>query len=92
LAKGVRKGYKIAFVVYAALIIPSASTYLLAMADFDMQGIIKLDPKALLNLFGSVQTVIAYYGLAMLLTPSALRWTWLPGAEASKASEQTPSP
>jgi hypothetical protein len=92
LAKGVRKGYKVAFVVYAALIIPSASTYLLAMADFDMQGIIKLDPKALLNLFGSVQTVIAYYGLAMLLTPSALRWTWLPGAEASKASEQTPSP
>jgi hypothetical protein len=84
LAKGVRKGYKIAAIGYAVLVIPSASTYLLAIADFDMQGIIKLDPKALLNLFGTVQTVIAYYGLAMLLTPSALKWTWLPGDEASK--------
>jgi hypothetical protein len=88
LAMGVRKGYRIAFVGYAALIIPSVSTYVLAIGDFDMLGILKLDEKALLNLFGSVQTVIAYYALAMLLTPSALKWTWIKSADAGKVKSE----
>jgi len=73
---GVRKGYKIASISYALLIIPVASQYILLIGDFDIQGVIKLEGNALLNLFGSIQTVIAYYALAMLLTPSALKWTW----------------
>jgi len=81
---GVRKGYKIASIAYALLIIPVASQYILLIGDFDIQGVIKLEGNALLNLFGSVQTVIAYYALAMLLTPSALKWTWGPAPKASK--------
>jgi hypothetical protein len=86
MAIGVRKGFKISSIVYALIIIPVASQYILLIGDFDIQGIIKLEGNALLNLFGSVQTVIAYYALAMLLTPSALKWTWAPAAKVSKAN------
>ena len=76
LAVGVRKGYKIASVAYALLVIPVASKYFLSIGDFNLNGIMKLDEDAMLNLFEIVQTVIGYYALAMLLTPSALKWTW----------------
>lgn len=75
-AIGVRNGFKVASISYALIIIPVASQYILNIGDFNMEGILKLDGNALLNLFGSIQTVIAYYALAMLLTPSALKWTW----------------
>jgi hypothetical protein len=81
---GVRKGYKIASIAYALLVIPVASQYILLIGDFDIQGVIKLEGNALLNLFSSVQTVIACYALAMLLTPSALKWTWGSAPKASK--------
>lgn len=88
MAIGVRKGFKTASIAYALIIIPVASPYILLIGNFDIQGIIKLEGNALLNLFRSVQTVIAYYALLMLLTPSALKWTWAPAAIDDKANQQ----
>ena len=85
---GVRKGFKLAVATYALILVFAAPKYLALIGDFDFMGVIKMEEKAVLNLFISLQTVIAYYALAMLLTPSALKWTWTKAGDG-KADESS---
>lgn len=85
LAITIRKGFKLGFLMYVAATVPFSAQYLEWLQRFNIAGIVKLEPDAVLGLFQCMQAVLAIYALVMLLTPTAVKWVWVARPQPNEA-------
>ena len=75
-AIGIRKGLKVAFVLFVGANMYYILKHDHALFPVDPAGLLNGKPEAYIDLFRTIQNSLSFYAAALLLTPSALGWFW----------------
>lgn len=75
-AIGIRKGLKVAFVLFIGANIFYIFKHDHDLFPVDLSGLLNGKPDAYIDLFRTMQNALSFFTAALMLTPSALRWFW----------------